>query len=101
MRLLYFSYVFNQILSTLTLSQLARVFEQHNNFDLRRLLAGSERLIDSMISFTENEPSFFLSGVECLPLNFSVRESIVNAISSSCSKLKVKINRSYFFFFLN
>lgn len=41
--------VYNQILSTLTLSHMNRIFEQRKNFDLRRLLGGSERLIDNLL----------------------------------------------------
>lgn len=45
-----FSDVYNQILSTLTLSHMTKIFEQRKNFDLRRLLAGSERLIDHLLT---------------------------------------------------
>lgn len=44
-----YSDVYNQILSTLTLSHMNRIFEQRKNFDLRRLLGGSERLIDNLL----------------------------------------------------
>lgn len=46
----YFSDVYNQILSTLTLTQVTKIFEQRKNFDLRRFLAGSERLIDHLLT---------------------------------------------------
>lgn len=42
--------VYNQILSVLTLSHMTKIFEQRKNFDLRRLLAGSERLIDHLLT---------------------------------------------------
>lgn len=42
--------VYNQILSTLTLSHMTKIFDQRKNFDLRRLLAGSERLIDHLLT---------------------------------------------------
>lgn len=41
--------VFNQIVSTITLSTLTKVYENRNNFDLRRLISGSERLIHHML----------------------------------------------------
>lgn len=46
----FFSDVYNQILSTLTLSHMTKIFDQRKNFDLRRLLAGSERLIDHLLT---------------------------------------------------
>lgn len=42
--------VYNQILSILTLSHMTKIFDQRKNFDLRRLLAGSERLIDHLLT---------------------------------------------------
>ena len=36
------SYVYNQILSVLTYTQLARIMEQRRNYDLRRLLSGKD-----------------------------------------------------------
>lgn len=41
--------VYNQILSTLTLSSMQKILEERKNFDLRRLLAGSERLINNLV----------------------------------------------------
>lgn len=41
--------VFSQIISILTLKTLKSVFEQRPTFDLRRLLSGSDKLIDTLI----------------------------------------------------
>lgn len=82
-------YVFNQITSVLTLTQLNRIFEQRRNYDLRRLLSGAERLIDHLLDFMEKEPAFILGAVKCLPLQLSVRDSISQAITQACSKIKV------------
>ncbi|XP_044737373.1 vacuolar fusion protein MON1 homolog A [Chrysoperla carnea] len=86
--ILQLTYVFNQICSVLTLTQLNRIYEQRRNYDLRRLLSGAERLIDHLLTFMETEPDFMLSAVRCLPLNTSVRESIAQTISQACSKIK-------------
>uniref|UniRef100_A0A8D9EW62 Vacuolar fusion protein MON1 homolog n=2 Tax=Cacopsylla melanoneura TaxID=428564 RepID=A0A8D9EW62_9HEMI len=82
------SYIYNQIISTLTLSQLTKIFEQHRNFDLRRLLSGSERLIHTLVDFTETQIEFVLSSYRCLSLSSSIRDQISNVISSACSKIK-------------
>lgn len=41
--------MYNLILSMLTLSSMTKILEERKNFDLRRLLAGSERLIDNLV----------------------------------------------------
>ncbi|XP_055548155.1 vacuolar fusion protein MON1 homolog A [Wyeomyia smithii] len=88
--------VYNQILSTLTLNQMQKTFEKRKNFDLRRLLAGSERLIDHLLvndqcdhKLVSNNPfSFMTHSVRILPLQTSVRETIVGAIQTNCAKIK-------------
>ncbi|XP_035796214.1 vacuolar fusion protein MON1 homolog A-like [Anopheles albimanus] len=88
--------VYNQILSTLTLSHMIKTFEKRKNFDLRRLLAGSERLIDHLLvndkcdhRLVSNNPfSFMTHSVRILPLAPAVRETIVSAIQSNCSKIR-------------
>lgn len=87
-----FRYVYNQILSVLTQSQLTRVYEQRRNFDLRRLLTGSERLIDHLLNFMDKEPAFFLGAVKCLPLLPSMRDAITQTIVQTCGKIKVVIS---------
>lgn len=83
-------YVYNQIVSVLTQSQLNRVYDQRRNFDLRRLLSGSERLIDHLLNFMDREPAFFLGAIKCLPLLSSMRSSITQTIIQTCAKIKVQ-----------
>ena len=40
------TYLYHQVLSVLTLNQLSRIFDQKKGYDLRRMIAGSERLLD-------------------------------------------------------
>lgn len=74
----------------LTQSQLNRVYDQRRNFDLRRLLSGSERLIDHLLNFMDREPAFFLGAIKCLPLLPSMRSSITQTIIQTCAKIKVR-----------
>ncbi|XP_068711276.1 vacuolar fusion protein MON1 homolog A-like [Montipora foliosa] len=73
---LQLSYVYNQILSVLTYTQLSRIMEQRRNYDLRRLLSGTEKFIDNLLNLMDHEPSFLLGSVRCLPLSSSIRETI-------------------------
>ncbi|XP_073820743.1 vacuolar fusion protein MON1 homolog [Musca autumnalis] len=87
--------VHNQIISTLTYSQLTKIFNQRKNFDLRRLLEGSERLINNLLlndssgkKISNNVFAFLTNSIRILPLQSSVRSSISQAIKENCSKIK-------------
>jgi len=82
------TYIYNQILSVVTLSQLTKIFDQKRNYDLRKMLGGSERLIDHLSTSMDTDPSFFLSAVRCLPLAPSVRDVVSESIIKYCSKKK-------------
>ncbi|XP_050026966.1 vacuolar fusion protein MON1 homolog A isoform X2 [Dermacentor andersoni] len=81
-------YVHAQILSVVTASQLERVFNRRCNFDLRRLLAGSERFLDSLCDLMDRDPSFLLGAVRCLPLAPALRDQITQAMLKHCAKHK-------------
>lgn len=87
--------VHNQILSTLTFTQLTKIFQHRKNFDLRRLLEGSERLINNLLlndssnkKVTNNVFTFLTNSIRCLPMQTSTRSSIVSAIKDNCGKIK-------------
>lgn len=82
------NYVYNQIVSVLTYSNLSRIFEQRRNYDLRRLLGGAEKFLDNLVDVMGTDPSFLLSAVRCLPLEFSVRDTIGQTLAQHCGKLK-------------
>ncbi|XP_048111984.1 vacuolar fusion protein MON1 homolog B [Alosa alosa] len=69
-------YVYNQIVSMLTQASIERIFQHKKNYDLRRLLAGSEKILDALLDLLDREPSFMLSAVRCVPLPCSLRDSL-------------------------
>ncbi|TDG45548.1 hypothetical protein AWZ03_008054 [Drosophila navojoa] len=92
---LQLSDVYYQILSTLTYSHMSKIFEKRKNFDLRRLLSGSERLIFNLLAndsshakVTNNIFTFLTNSIRVFPLPTAVRSNIVSAIQSNCSKIK-------------
>ena len=85
---LHLMYVYYQIISILTASSVTNIFSRHNNYDLRRLLTGSERFLDNLVYDMDHEPCFFLSAVSCLSLEPSVRDIIIHTIVQHC-KIKV------------
>ncbi|XP_010146557.1 PREDICTED: vacuolar fusion protein MON1 homolog A [Eurypyga helias] len=79
-------YIYYQILSLLTWTQLNHIFQQKQNYDLRRLLAGSERITDNLLDLMAHDPSFLMGAVRCLPLAAGVRD----AVSTSLQQAKAK-----------
>lgn len=90
---LQLSYVYNQILSVLTLASLNKIYKDRVNFDLRRMLVGTEKFIDNILKVMDTDTSYVLGSVQCLPLNSTVRDTITQTILQSCNK--VKVSESY------
>jgi vacuolar fusion protein MON1 len=70
------------------------IYEKRNNYDLRKLLAGSERLVDFLLKNEthkkiSNNPFVPLThSVRILPMESSIRDSITSTIQSNCAKIK-------------
>lgn len=77
--------LYMQILSTLTLPVMERMFKNRASTDLRRPLEGTEVLLSALADgFTRGSPSTLLSALECLRL----RKSHRNVINSSLLKCR-------------
>ncbi|GAM83206.1 hypothetical protein ANO11243_011920 [Dothideomycetidae sp. 11243] len=73
--------LYMQILSTLTLPSMERMFLNRPSTDLRRPLQGTEILLDALADgFTRGSPSTLLSALECLKLRKSHRQIINNSL---------------------
>lgn len=73
--------LYMQILSTLTLPSMQRMFAARANYDLRRPLQGTETLLSALVDgFTRGSPSTLLSALECLKLRKSQRDTINNTL---------------------
>ena len=83
---LQLTYVYHQILSVLTFTQLTRIFEQRRNYDLRKHLSGTEKFIDNLLRLMSQDPSFLLQSVRCLPLPNTVRDTIGQSLQSAKDK---------------
>ncbi|KAK2705274.1 protein SAND-like [Artemia franciscana] len=84
-------YVYNQILTVLTSNHLAKIFNERRNYDLRRLLSGSERLINSLLNYIESDASVLLNSIVYLTMPSSERDTVSNAISSTFHKTKTVV----------
>lgn len=73
--------LYMQILSTLTLPSMERMFAARANYDLRRPLQGTETLLSALADgFTRGSASTLLSALECLKLRKSQRTTINNTL---------------------
>jgi hypothetical protein len=69
--------LYMQILSTLTLPSLEKIFSNRPGTDLRRPLQGTDVLLDGLSDgFTRGSPSTLLSSLECLRLRKTHRRTI-------------------------
>ncbi|KAL9058267.1 MAG: hypothetical protein Q9162_001866 [Coniocarpon cinnabarinum] len=69
--------LYMQILSTLTLTNMEKMFANRPSTDLRRPLQGTEKLLSSLADgFTRGSPSTLLSALECLRLRKVHRAAI-------------------------
>uniref|UniRef100_A0A3Q1F2I4 Vacuolar fusion protein MON1 homolog n=1 Tax=Acanthochromis polyacanthus TaxID=80966 RepID=A0A3Q1F2I4_9TELE len=79
-------YIYYQIVSLLTLTQLNHIFQHKQNYDLRRLLAGSEYLTDNLLHRLDRDPGLLLSAVTCLPLASSSRDVVSSSLQAAKAK---------------
>lgn len=71
--------LYMQILSTLTLPSMERMFRTRASTDLRRPLQGTETLLSALADgFTRGSPSTLLSALECLKMRKSHRQVVNN-----------------------
>lgn len=79
--------LYMQILSTLTLPSMERMFAARANYDLRRPLQGTETLLSALADgFTRGSSSTLLSALECLKLRKSHRTNINNSLLKTRSE---------------
>ncbi|TKA78969.1 Vacuolar fusion protein MON1 [Cryomyces minteri] len=79
--------LYMQILSTLTLPNMQRMFSSRPSTDLRRPLQGTEILLSALADgFTRGSPSTLLSALECLKLRKSHRQLVNDTLSKSRSQ---------------
>ncbi|CAB3410062.1 unnamed protein product [Caenorhabditis bovis] len=83
--------LYEQILSVLSRSQLESVYEKKGfNYDLRKLLRGTDRLIESSIASWRGSPITFVdSSISAVPMNPSDREFLSNSMANSLGTAKL------------
>uniref|UniRef100_A0A8B9FQD2 Vacuolar fusion protein MON1 homolog n=1 Tax=Amazona collaria TaxID=241587 RepID=A0A8B9FQD2_9PSIT len=74
------TFVHEQILSLLTRGGITRVFARRRGYDLRRLLAGAEAVLDRLLSGAAADGRLLLGAARCLPLPAPLRRAVSGAL---------------------
>ncbi|KAI3633950.1 hypothetical protein MIR68_007554 [Amoeboaphelidium protococcarum] len=69
-----------QIVSITTTTQLTRIFKQHPNFDLRRLLGGTEAFLDHLCESVGFDPCYVFNAVKTLKMSDQLRQVVGNGL---------------------
>ena len=78
--------LYMQVVSTLTVPNMQRMFSSRPSTDLRRALHGTEKLLSALADgFTRGSPSTLLSALECLPMKKRQRDMVDAAFLASRS----------------
>lgn len=88
----HLEYLYMQILSTTTRSSLLSVFAKRSNFDLRRLIEGTEGFLRRLIRSLQDDFSMLTSSLQPLRLDPAIRTATANALLPS-TKEKVSKRR--------
>ncbi len=82
------TYVYNQILSIVTLKLIENILTKYPNYDLRNKLTGTEKLITNIIKRFNNNYGMLLSCVNSYPMQFDVRDQVARMIAAQISGIK-------------
>lgn len=78
------TYVYHQIISTLTLSRIKHKFEAQPNFDLRRWLSNAEKkLLHNIIDMYEQDVGMLMTSAACVILPVNVRNQIGQVVAQT------------------
>ena len=81
--------LYMQVVSTLTMPSMERMFSSRPSTDLRRALQGTEKLLSALADgFTRGSPSALLSALECLTMKKRNRDMVDNIfLNNRCPDL--------------
>ncbi|GMS95403.1 hypothetical protein PENTCL1PPCAC_17578 [Pristionchus entomophagus] len=83
--------LFDQIVSTLSKTQLDSVYEKKgDNYDLRRLLRGTDRCMMNCVTTWRSDPALYLSAIRIFPLTASDREALSSLMASAIGSAKLE-----------
>ena len=91
------NYVYNQIISVVTLSLIEKIFNRHHNYDLRNKLTGTEKLLSNIVKRFKSDYGMLLNCVNSYPLQYETREQISRIIAQQINPIRYVIFGLLFF----
>ncbi|KWU44365.1 DUF254-domain-containing protein, partial [Rhodotorula sp. JG-1b] len=76
----HLDYLYLQVLSVVTVSQLQNIFAKRSNFDLRQLISGTEPFFDSLVSTLQTSLAVALSSISVYRLPPTLRSDLARAL---------------------
>ncbi|GAA5901325.1 guanine nucleotide exchange factor MON1 [Sporobolomyces salmoneus] len=76
----HLDYLYLQVLSVVTLTQLQSIFSRRSNFDLRRMMEGTEPFFHSLVNSLQTSTPILTSSMEVYRLDPNVRSEIAKAL---------------------
>ncbi|GAA5872112.1 hypothetical protein JCM16303_000983 [Sporobolomyces ruberrimus] len=76
----HLDYLYLQVLSVVTLTQLQAIFSRRSNFDLRRMMEGTEPFFHSLVNSLQTSIPILTSSMEVYRLDPNVRSEIAKAL---------------------
>ncbi|KAM0791330.1 hypothetical protein ACM66B_005800 [Microbotryomycetes sp. NB124-2] len=77
----HLEYLYLQVLSVITYSQLTSIFSKRSNFDLRRLMEGTEAFFTTLTATLQTSLSIFTSSLEVYRIDVRTRDDVAKALS--------------------
>ncbi|KAL8276925.1 hypothetical protein RQP46_010653 [Phenoliferia psychrophenolica] len=77
----HLDYLYLQVLSVVTLSQLTAIFARRSNFDLRRLLEGTEGFFKNLTTTLQTSLPILTSCLEVYRIDPTIRDEVAKALS--------------------
>lgn len=77
----HLDYLYLQVLSIVTLPQLTTIFSKRSNFDLRRLMEGTEAFFITLAERLQGSLAMLTNSLEVYRVDQSVREEVAKALA--------------------
>ncbi|ORY89278.1 vacuolar fusion protein MON1, partial [Leucosporidium creatinivorum] len=77
----HLDYLYLQVLSIVTLPQLTSIFSKRSNFDLRRLMEGTEAFFSTLTERLQGSLAMLTNSLEVYRVDQSVREEVAKALA--------------------
>ena len=85
------NYVYNQIISVVTLSLIEKIFTRHHNYDLRNKLTGTEKLLTNIVDLFKSDYGMLLNCVNSYPMQSETRDQISRIIAQQINPIRYVI----------